>query len=89
MTLDEAVSKLEEVGFVVERMRAPEPRILGGTSRVDDDGQYVYAGAFSIYPHQGRWTLTISGPDYNESAFEASSLEEAVDEACRRLLQER
>ncbi len=87
MTLDEAVAKLEGAGFIVERMRAPDPRILGGTSRVDEEGRNVYAGAFSIYQKHGRWALTISGPEHTENAFEANSLEEVVAETCRRLQQ--
>lgn len=85
MTLDEAVATLEEAGFVVEKLGGLEQRILGGTSRVDAEGEYVYKGAFSIFRGDGGWALAVAGPEQADATLTFGTLEQAVAEAQARL----
>lgn len=85
MTLDEAVATLEEAGFVVEKLGGMEQRILGGTSRVSAEGEYVYKGAFSVFRGEGGWSLVIAGPEQADTTMTVATLEEAVRETQARL----
>ncbi len=87
MTLDEAIDFLTRAGLVVEKLGGLEQRILGGTARLDGQGEEAYKGAFSIGRCDAGWELVSSGPDGEASApaAQATTLEEIVRLACERL----
>jgi len=87
MTIDEAIDALTKAGLVVEKLGGLEQRILGGTARVNAEGDDTYRGAFSIGRAEAGWELVLSGSDGapGSKSETRDTLEEVVRLTCDKL----